>query len=249
MRLVSPHQQVGQPILQAKGVTKRFGGFTALDSVDFTVAPGERVGLIGPNGSGKSTCVNCLTGALTPEEGTITFQGQDITKLAAWQRARMGLVRSFQIPRPFNKLSLMENVQVPLRFALAEAPPEGSANRAMEILASIGLDSKADWSPKDLSQVELRKLELGRALAASPRLLIADESMAGLSDSEVDEIVELLERLNADGIAIILIEHIMRAVMRFSQRIVVLVAGKKIADGNPHEVMRHEDVERAYLGQ
>ncbi|MEP9376376.1 ABC transporter ATP-binding protein [Aquabacter sp. CN5-332] len=247
--IMTSRSHAAAPILEAKGVTKQFGGFTALDTVDFAMAPGERVGLIGPNGSGKSTFVNCLTGALTPERGTISFEGSSIAGLPAWQRARKGLVRSFQIPRPFKKLSVIENVQVPLRFALAQPPAGGSEHKALEILESIGLGPKAYWSPKDLSQVELRKLELGRALAASPRLLIADEAMAGLSDSEVDEIVELLERLNGEGIAIILIEHIMRAVMRFSQRIVVLVAGKKIADGDPHEVMRHEDVERAYLGQ
>lgn len=236
-------------VLEAKGVVKRFGGFTALDGVDFALAPGERVALIGPNGSGKSTFVNCLTGALTPEVGTITFEGRTITGTPAWRRARSGLVRSFQIPRPFWKLSVIENIEVPLRFALAHPPAQGTELAALEILDSIGLAAKATASPKDLSQVELRKLELGRALAANPRLLIADEAMAGLSDSEVDEIVSLLERLNAQGIAIILIEHIMRAVMRFSQRIVVLVAGRKIADGLPDEVMRHEEVERAYLGQ
>ncbi len=240
---------MSRPILEARGVTKQFGGFTALDGVELAIGPGERVGLIGPNGSGKSTFVNCLTGALTPEKGAIHFLNEDVTALPAWQRARRGLVRSFQIPRPFKKLSVIENVQVPLRFALSEPPPTGIDRRAMDILESIGLDAKANWAPKDLSQVELRKLELGRALAANPRLLIADEAMAGLSDSEVDEIVALLERLNGEGIAVILIEHIMRAVMRFSQRIVVLVAGRKIADGDPAEVMRHEDVERAYLGQ
>jgi len=238
-----------QPILEAKGVTKRFGGFTALDGVDFAMAPGERVALIGPNGSGKSTFVNCLSGALTPEAGIITFEGRVVTGLPPWQRARSGLVRSFQIPRPFRRLSVIENIEVPLNFALAAPPPQGKAEAALAILESIGLGAKAYASPKDLSQVELRKLELGRALAANPRLLIADEAMAGLSDAEVDEIVALLEQLNAQGIAIILIEHIMRAVMRFSQRIMVLVAGRKIADGLPGEVMRHEEVERAYLGQ
>jgi branched-chain amino acid transport system ATP-binding protein len=237
------------PILEARGVTKMFGGFTALQSVDFSMAPGERVGLIGPNGSGKSTFVNCLSGALTPEEGTILFEASDITRLAAWQRARRGLSRSFQIPRPFRRLSVLENVQVPLRFALPEPLAEGSAREALAILERVGLGQKAFISPKDLSQVELRKLELARALASRPRLLIADEAMAGLSDSEVDEIVALLEELNRQGIAVILIEHIMRAVMRFSERIVVLVAGRKIADGRPDEVMRLKDVERAYLGQ
>lgn len=240
---------MSEALLEARGVTKRFGGFVALDNVDFAMAPGERVALIGPNGSGKSTFVNCLAGALVPERGAILFGGQVVTGLPAWRRARSGLVRSFQIPRPFRRLSVVENVQVPLRFALARPPAGGSERRALEILDSIDLRGKAGWSPKDLSQVELRKLELGRALAANPRLLIADEAMAGLSDSEVDEIVALLVRLNDDGIAVILIEHIMRAVMRFSQRTVVLVAGRKIADGDPREVMRHAEVERAYLGQ
>jgi branched-chain amino acid transport system ATP-binding protein len=237
------------PILEARGVTKMFGGFTALQSVDFSVAPGERVGLIGPNGSGKSTFVNCLSGALTPEQGTIHFEATNITGLPAWKRARRGLSRSFQIPRPFRRLTVVENVQVPLRFALPEPLAEGSAGEALAILERVGLAPKALMSPKDLSQVELRKLELARALASRPRLLIADEAMAGLSDSEVDEIVALLEELNRQGIAVILIEHIMRAVMRFSERIVVLVAGRKIADGRPDEVMRLKDVERAYLGQ
>ena len=237
------------PILEARGVTKRFGGFTALSGVDIALAPAERLALIGPNGSGKSTFVNCLTGAFGVDEGTISFDGSDIGRLAAWQRARRGLVRSFQIPRPFRRLSVIENIQVPIRFALTEVPVGGSERRALEVLESIGLGAKAHASPKELSQVELRKLELGRALAANPRVLIADEAMAGLSDAEVDEILDVLERLNAEGIAIILIEHIMRAVMRFAQRIVVLVAGQKIADGDPAEVMRHEDVVRAYLGQ
>ncbi|MDB5558468.1 MAG: transporter ATP-binding protein [Enterovirga sp.] len=237
------------PILSVRGVGKRFGGFTALQDVDLTVSAGERIGLIGPNGSGKSTFVNCLTGALTPEAGSIVFDGHEVSRLPAWQRARRGLVRSFQIPRPFKRMSVVENVQVPLRFARSEPRSGSSEQEALEILARVGLAGRGSASPKDLSQVELRKLELARALAANPRLLIADEAMAGLSDSEVDEIVEVLEQLSRDGITIILIEHIMRAVMRFSERIVVLVAGRKVADGDPATVMRQADVVEAYLGQ
>ncbi len=234
-------------ILSAKGITKRFGGFTALKGVDFEMAPGERVGLIGPNGSGKSTFVNCLAGALTPDEGSIVFRGDDITTLPSWKRARAGIARSFQIPRPFKGLTVRQNIEVPLLFIPRENAPK--ADEVDRILASIGLLEKADASPKSLSQVELRKLELGRALAAHPRLLIADEAMAGLSDGEVVEIVELLNRLNESGIAIIMIEHIMKAVLAFSERVIVIVAGEKIADGEPHEVMKHPEVERAYLGQ
>lgn len=236
-------------ILEARGVTKRFGGFTALKDVDLTLAPGERVGLIGPNGSGKSTFVNCLTGALIADAGTVHFDGKDITRTSSHRRAQSGLARSFQIPRPFKGLSVRENIEIPLMFAVGEHDRARNRDAAMAILEQVGLARLADAPPRRLSQVELRKLELGRALAARPRVLIADESMAGLSDSEVDEILDLLFRLNGEGIAIILIEHIMRAVVRFSERVVVLVTGEKIADGRPDDVMSHPEVERAYLGQ
>lgn len=240
---------MSEPILRATGITKRFGGFTALDGVDFTLAPGERVGLIGPNGSGKSTFVNCLTGALIADAGQVVFDGTDITRMRAYQRARMGLARSFQIPRPFKGLTIRQNIEIPLMFAVGESDRDTIGSRAEEIVTSVGLGDRLDQMPRTLSQVELRKLELARALAAHPRVLIADEAMAGLSDSEVDEILDLLVKLNADGIAIILIEHIMRAVVRFSHRVVVLVTGNKIADGDPKEVLEHPEVVRAYLGQ
>ena len=236
-------------ILSSRGLTKRFGGFVALQGIDFALMDRERVGLIGPNGSGKSTFVNCLTGSLRVEEGQVTFSGDDITAMPAWRRAHAGLARSFQIPRPFRGLTVRQNIGVPLSFIAGMSDQADIDTRADEVLAQVGLLAKAGQSPKSLSQVELRKLELGRAMAAGPRVLIADESMAGLSDSEVDEILDVLMLLNESGIAIILIEHIMRAVVRFSQRLVVFVAGSKIADGEPREVMRHPEVVRAYLGQ
>jgi branched-chain amino acid transport system ATP-binding protein len=177
------------------------------------------------------------------------FEGKDITALAPWQRARLGIARSFQIPRPFKGQTVRENIEVPLMFAVGHSNPDRIEAEAEAILAQIGLSARRKTSPKSLTQVELRKLELGRALAAKPRVLIADESMAGLSDPEVDEVLEVLLQLNAGGISVVLIEHIMRAVVRFSQRIVVLVAGKQIAEGDPREVMSHPEVERAYLGQ
>jgi branched-chain amino acid transport system ATP-binding protein len=241
------------PLLQIDQVGKRFGGFVALDGINLTVAPGERLGLIGPNGSGKSTLVNCICGTLHNESGSVTFDGRQIDGLAAHQRTILGLARSFQLPRPFHSLSVAENLRVPLLYAVkarlgpAISPRELDEHCA-EYLRLVALDHKAGKMPRDLTQVEMRKLELARAMAAEPKLLIADESMAGLSHSEIDDILKLLVRLSERGITIILIEHIMSAVMSFSQRLVVLVSGKKIADGKPDEVVRNPEVEKAYLG-
>jgi len=243
-----------EPLLDIKGLSKRFGGFVALEGIEVAVAAGERVGLIGPNGSGKSTLVNCICGTLANEAGTVRFNGQAIDGLKAHERTRRGLARSFQLPRPFMRLTVAANLRGPLLYTVNARPgarlsaAEVDA-RCAELLALMGLAGKAAELPRDLTQVEMRKLELGRALAAEPKLLIADEAMAGLSHSEVADIVALLIRLNERGITIILIEHIMRAVMSFSQRLVVLVSGRKIADGKPDAVIRDPEVERAYLGQ
>lgn len=245
---------MSQPLLQVQNLSKRFGGFVALDNVSFDVAQGERLGLIGPNGSGKSTMVNCLCGTLQNEGGTVRFGGRPVDGLLAHQRTHLGMARSFQLPRPFHTLTVAENLRVPLLYTVNARPDtslseEEIEERCHELLGLVSLEHKARKMPRDLTQVEMRKLELARAMAADPKLLIADESMAGLSQSEVKDIVALLIRLNERGITIILIEHIMSAVMSFSQRLVVLVSGKKIADGNPNDVIRDPEVERAYLGQ
>ena len=244
----------GAPLLAVAGLGKRFGGFVALDNIDLDIARGERLGLIGPNGSGKSTLVNCLCGTLRNESGNVVFDGRPLDGLIAHERTRLGLARSFQLPKPFHTLTLVGNLRVPLLYTVNARP--GShlseaqvAARCRELLRDVGLEAKADRLPRDLTQVEMRKLELARAVATQPRLLFADEAMAGLSPSEVEEIIAVLLRLNEQGITIVLIEHIMRAVMSFSTRLIVLVAGQKIADGVPAEVMRNAEVERAYLGE
>jgi branched-chain amino acid transport system ATP-binding protein len=245
---------MSKPLLHVDQVGKRFGGFVALDEISLSVAEGERVGLIGPNGSGKSTLVNCICGTLHNETGSVIFAGETIDGMAAHQRTHRGLARSFQLPRPFMSLSVAENIRVPLIYTV-NARPGGHLSaselddRCQELLKLVALDAKASGYTRDLTQVEMRKLELARAMAAEPKLLIADESMAGLSHSEVEEIVALLIRLNDRGITIVLIEHIMRAVMSFSQRLVVLVSGRKIADGKPDEVIKDSEVIGAYLGQ
>ena len=240
-------------LLEVNDLGKRFGGFVALENISLSVRPGERVGLIGPNGSGKSTLVNCICGTLQHEAGSVRFDGLLLDGASAHQRTRRGLARTFQLPRPFASLSLLDNMRIPLLYTVAARGARHSAHdiatRCVDLLREVGLDGKAQRLPRELTQVEMRKLELARAMAAEPKLLIADETMAGLTHSEVEEILGLLRRLNGQGVTIILIEHIMRAVMSFSQRLVVLVSGRKIADGDPNVVVRDPEVERAYLGQ
>jgi branched-chain amino acid transport system ATP-binding protein len=238
------------PLLRINAVTKRFGGFVALDSVSVDIRRGERFGLIGPNGSGKTTLINCVSGAFRTEAGTVMFAGTDISRLPPHLRTRAGIARSFQIPRPFRSMTVAENLLVALDFAtIAEAA--SAAHRrdtVMSILTRMGLTAKADVPTTSLSQVELRKMELARAMATHPKLLISDEAMAGLAGAEVDEVLDLLISLAAENITIIMIEHIMQAVMRFSERVMCLDAGKIIAMGTPAEVMADKRVQEAYLG-
>jgi len=238
---------MAEKLLQVSGVSKHFGGFTALSGVSLDIAPGERFGLIGPNGSGKTTLINCISGLLQNETGQILFDGKDITGLPAYRRTRSGIARSFQVPRPFHTMSVLENLLVPSAYVARLKDAEGEAE-AMRILRDIGLADKAGLHANQLSQVELRKLELARAMAARPRLLISDEAMAGLAGNEVDEVLQILFKLNEAGITIIMIEHIMQAVMRFSQRVVCLDAGRIICEGTPASIVQNAEVQKAYLG-
>ncbi|NDE05265.1 MAG: ABC transporter ATP-binding protein [Flavobacteriia bacterium] len=236
-----------ETILEVNNVIKQFGGFTALSEVSLHVNKGERLGLIGPNGSGKTTLINCISGAYTNYQGSIRFDGGDITLLKAHERTKRGIARSFQIPRPFSSMTVMENLLVPFAFVGGKDGPE-QQKEAMEILKGMGLAEKAYVQSNQLSQVELRKMELARAMAAKPKLLISDEAMAGLSGTEIDEVLQILFDLNNSGITIIMIEHIMQAVMKFSQRVVCLDAGKIICEGTPETVVKNPEVQRAYLG-
>ncbi|SDO72979.1 ABC transporter ATP-binding protein [Afipia sp. GAS231] len=240
---------VDTPLLQIEGLTKTFGGFTALDNISVDIKKGERFGLIGPNGSGKTTLINCISGALRQNAGSVMFCGEDVTQLPPHLRARRGIARSFQIPRPFKSMTVLENLMVGLDFTAGHRVsglPEEEA--AMSILTRMGLAAKAGAPTDTLSQVELRKMELARAMAMRPKLLISDEAMAGLSHSEVDEVLDLLISLGDEDITIIMIEHIMQAVMRFSKRMMCLDAGRIIALGAPDEVMANKRVQEAYLG-
>lgn len=237
------------PLLRIVSLTKRFGGFTAVDNVSVDIRPGERFGLIGPNGSGKTTLINCISGAFRTEPGSVLFRDEDITSLQPHVRTRRGIARSFQIPRPFRSMTVAENLMVALDFAAHEHVSVGQRrDTMMSILTQMGLASKANASTTQLSQVELRKMELARAMATHPKLLISDEAMAGLSSSEIDEVLDLLMSLASRDITIIMIEHIMQAVMRFSDRVMCLDAGKVIAIGAPSEVMANQRVQEAYLG-
>ena len=239
-----------EPILSVTNLTKRFGGFVALNGVNVSLGDKERLGLIGPNGSGKTTLINCISGALFNEQGKVNFAGSDVTGTTASRRAKLGIIRTFQIPRPFRSMTIIENLLIPMEYAASgRMESRNFRDQAMESLEIVGLQDRAEENSANLTQIDMRRLELARALSAKPSLLLSDETMAGLSSSEVDEVLDMLFALNERGVAVIMIEHIMRAVMKYSERIVGLDAGKKIADGSPDEIVNNRDVERAYLGE
>ena len=236
-------------LLQVDKLSKRFGGFVALDGVSLSVRAGERLGLIGPNGSGKTTLINCISGALFNDEGTVRFDGRDLTRMPSFRRARAGIARTFQIPKPFRSMTVLDNLRVALEYAAqGRAGGRSASDEALEVLEVMGLRERAGDDSASLTQVDMRKLELARAMAAKPRLLISDEAMAGLSSHEIDEVLGILRRLNDTGITVIMIEHIMQAVMKFSERVICLDAGQIICEGTPESIVQDTGVQRAYLG-
>ena len=235
-----------ESILSVRSLRKQFGSTLAVAGVDLDVSGGEKLGIIGPNGSGKTTLINCITGVLRPEAGVVRFEGTDISSWPAYRRARGGIARTFQIPRPFAGISVTENLRVPLDYVPSKAP---SADRERELLALVGLEARAHHPAEQLTQLELRKLELARALATEPRLLIVDEVMAGLSEAEINDVLELLNGLNERGVTVLMIEHIMHAIMRFSRRLICMETGRIIADGAPAHVGADPEVRRVYFGK
>jgi branched-chain amino acid transport system ATP-binding protein len=238
-------------MLKVMGLTKSFGKLVAVNNLSFTVSEGERVAIIGPNGAGKTTTFNLITGHLKPDRGVIEFYGRNITGLKPYKICRAGIGRTFQIVRAFPDFTVFEHVLV---GAISRYGPRAQMdllkNQTENVIQKLGLSAKKNMLVRNLTIVDKKRVELATALALKPKLLLLDELMAGLNPSEIDEYIELLKRLNEeDGITLIMVEHVMRAVMKLCNRIIVIHYGTKLAEGTPMEIATNRDVIEAYLGE
>lgn len=238
------------PLLETQGLTRRFGGLAAVDDVTFDVATGTTLGVIGPNGAGKSTFINLVTGHIAPSRGRVLIDGRDMTGAKPWQIAHAGVARTFQIVKPFRGMTVRENVAVAQLYGRGRVKTTSAAmTSAEEVLERVGLADKATASPGELAVADVRRLELAKALALRPRLLLLDEAMAGLRHSEIDASLELINTLKAEGMTIVVVEHVMKAILAVSDEVLVLHQGKVLTRGQPREVLADERVIKAYLGE
>lgn len=233
-------------ILEISGLTKRFSGLAAVSDLSFSVDQGEIVGLIGPNGAGKTTTFNLISGFILPSAGSVAFDGKRINGLRPHQVCQLGLTRTFQVVQPFPDMTALENVM--MGAFVRHAGTAQAKEKAWRVLERVGMSHKAEMMGRDLTLLELKRLEIGKALATEPRLLLLDEAAAGLNTVEVEQILALIRQLNQEGVTLLVVEHVMQVIMSLSHRVVVLNFGQKIAEGSPRDVSRNPAVLQAYLG-